>query len=54
MGNVFYRYIGCADTEIIEYSREGEDNPDDNVKLMDHLEFVELELDESEIEIELV
>ena len=54
MGNVFYRYIGCADAEIVEYSRRGGDSDNDNVKLMDHLEFVELELDESEIEIELV
>ena len=54
MGNVFHRYIGCADTEIIGNSREGGYHLDDNIKLMDHLEFVELDLDNSEIEIELV
>ena len=47
MGNVFYRYIGCADTEIIGSSRRGGDSSDDNVKLMDHLEFVELEFNEA-------
>ena len=45
MGNVFYRYIDCADTEIVEYSRRGGDSVDDNIKLVDHLEFVELEFD---------
>ena len=54
MGNVFHRYIGCADTEIIGSSREGRDHSNDNIKLMDHLEFVELEIDNSEIEIEMV
>ena len=54
MGNVFYRYIGCADTEIIGSSRGGGNSVDDNVKLMDHLEFVDLDFDKSEIEIELV
>ena len=43
MGNVVFRYIGCADTETIEYSREGRADTDDNIKLVDHLEFVELE-----------
>ena len=43
MGNVVSRYIGCVDTEIVEYSRGGGDSVDDNVKLMDRLEFVELE-----------
>ena len=39
MGNVFSnRYIHCADTEIIEYSRRGEFNFDDRIKLVDHLE----------------
>ena len=46
MGNVVFRYIGCADTEIVEYSRKSEDSDNDNVKLMDHLEFVELEFNE--------
>ena len=45
MGNVFSRFIGCADTEIIEYSRRGSDCSDDNIKLMDYLEFVELDLE---------
>ena len=45
MGNVFHRYIGCADTEVIGDSRERTDSLDDNVKLVDHLEFVELEFD---------
>ena len=54
MGNVFHRYIGCADTEIIGGSREGGYHSNDNIKLMDHLEFVELEIDNSEIEIEMV
>ena len=43
MGNVVFRYIGCADAEIVEYSRGGGDSADDNVKLVDRLEFVELE-----------
>ena len=47
MGNVVFRYIGCADAEIVEYSRGGGDSADDNVKLMDRLEFVELELDDA-------
>ena len=53
MGNVFHRYNACANIEIIGSSREGEDRLYDNVKLMDHLEFVELDLSTSEIEIEL-
>ena len=53
MGNVFHRYNACADIEITEYSRGSRDRLDDNIKLMDHLEFVELDLDNSEIEIEL-
>ena len=52
MGNVFHRYIGCANTEIIGNSRESRTRLDDNIKLMDHLEFVELGLDNSEIELE--
>ena len=47
MGNVVSRYIGCADIEIVEYSREGGDSADDNVKLVDHLEFIELEFDDA-------
>ena len=43
MGNVVSRYIGCADTEIVEYSRGGGDSADDNVRLVERLEFVELE-----------
>ena len=53
MGNVFHRYIGCTDIEIIGNSRESGSRLDDNIKLMDYLEFVELDLDNSEIEIEL-
>ena len=53
MGNVFHRYIGCADIEIIGNPRECGSRLDDNIKLMDHLEFVELDLSTSEIEIEL-
>ena len=52
MGNVFHRYNACADTEVIEYSRESGYRLDDNVKLMDHLEFVEVGLANSEIELE--
>ena len=47
MGNVVFRYIGCADAEIVEYSRGGGDSADDNVKLVDCLEFVELEFDDA-------
>ena len=54
MGNVVFRYIGCVDTEIIEYSREGRADADDNIKLVDRLdrpsidiEFVELEFDDT-------
>ena len=47
MGNVVSRYIGCVDTEIIEYSRRGGDNIDDNIKLVDHLEFIELEIEDT-------
>ena len=47
MGNVVFRYIGCADTEIVEYSRKSEDSDNDNVKLVDRLEFVELEFDDA-------
>ena len=43
MGNVVFRYIGCADAGIVEYSREGGSGADDNVKLVEHMEFVELE-----------
>ena len=53
MGNVFHRYNTCANIEIIGSSREGEDRLYDNVKLMDHLEFVELDLSTSEIEVEM-
>ena len=53
MGNIFHRYNACADIEIIRSSRESRDSLDDNIKLMDHLEFVELDLNQSEIEIEL-
>ena len=53
MGNVFHRYNTCADIEIIGSSRGSGDSDVDSVKLMDHLEFVELGLDNSEIEIEL-
>ena len=52
MGNVFHRYIGCADIEIIKYPRGSRDSLDDNIKLMDRLEFVELDLSQSEIELE--
>ena len=50
MGNVVFRYIGCADTEIVEYLRGGGDSTDDNIKLVDRLEFVEsieLEFDDA-------
>ena len=54
MGNAFSRYIHCADTEIIEYSRRGGSDTDDNIKLVDHLgspyvdiEFIELEFDDA-------
>ena len=47
MGNVVSRYIGCADVEIIEYSREGGSGADDNVKLVEHMEFVELEFNDN-------
>ena len=47
MGNVVSRYIGCTDIEIVEYSRGGGDSADDNVKLVDCLEFVELEFDDA-------
>ena len=53
MGNVFHRYNACADVEIIRSPRESEARLDDNIKLMDHLEFVELDLENSDIEIEL-
>ena len=43
MGNVVSRYIGCTDIVIIEYSRRGESGSDDHVKLVECLEFVELE-----------
>ena len=49
MGNVFYRFNSCADIEIIEYSRESGCGFDDDNKLVDHLEFVELDLDEYEV-----
>ena len=45
MGNVVSRYIGCTDIEIIEYSRRSKSGSDDNVKLVECLEFVELEFD---------
>ena len=47
MGNVLSRYIGCTDIEIIEYSRRSESGSDDNVKLVECLEFVELEFDDT-------
>ena len=47
MGNVVSRYIGCTDIEIIEYSRRSESGSDDNVKLVECLEFVELEFDDA-------
>ena len=53
MGNVFHRYNACANIEIIGSSRESEDRLDGNIKLMDHLEFVELDLSTSEIEVEM-
>ena len=53
MGNVFQRYNACADIEIIGGPRESGSCLDDSIKLMDHLEFVEVGLDNSEIEIEL-
>ena len=53
MGNVLYRYNACANIETIGDSRESGSCLDDNIKLMDHLEFVELDLSTSEIEIEL-
>lgn len=54
MGNVFSRFNGCVGTEIIEYSRRDSDCDNDSIELMDHLEFVEVGLDGSDIEIELV
>ena len=53
MGNVFHRYNACADIEIIGGPRESGSCLNDSIKLMDHLEFVEVGLDNSEIEIEL-
>ena len=53
MGNVFHRYNACANIEIIGDSRESGSRLDDSIKLMDHLEFFEVGLDNSEIEIEL-
>ena len=53
MGNVFHRYNACADIEIIGGPRESGSCLDDSIKLMDHLEFFEVGLDNSEIEIEL-
>ena len=47
MGNVFSRFNGCVDTEIIEYSRRDSNCNNDNIKLMDRLEFVEVGLDGS-------
>ena len=47
MGNVVFKYIGCADAEIVEFSRGGGDSADDSVRLVERLEFVKLEFDES-------
>ena len=47
MGNAFFRFIGCVDTEIIEYSREGGFDNNDNIKLVGHLGSVELEVDDA-------
>ena len=46
MGNVVSRYIGCVDTEIVEYTRRGGDSIDDNIKLVDHVEFIKLDFKE--------
>lgn len=45
MGNVFYRYIHCADTEIVEYSRKGEFGFDDSIKLVDHLDRPSIDIE---------
>ena len=43
MGNVVSRYIGCVDTEVVEYSRRDGDSTYDNIELVDYMEFIELE-----------
>ena len=50
MGNVFSRYNRCADIEIIEYSRRSEFGVDDNIKLVDHLESSEIDIEWGELE----
>ena len=45
MGNAFSRYIRCIDTEIIEYSRKGGFGSDDNIKLVDHLDRPEIDIE---------
>ena len=47
MGNVVSRYIGCVDTEVVEYTRRGGGSTDDTIKLVDHVEFVELDFEET-------
>ena len=45
MGNVFSRFNGCTDVEIIEYSWRDKSNPDDHARLVECVEFVEIEFD---------
>ena len=47
MGNVVSRYIGCVDTEVVEYTWRGGDSTDDTIKLVDHVEFIELDFEET-------
>ena len=48
MGNVVSRYIGCVDTEVVEYTWRGGDSTDDTIKLVDHVEFIELDFEEAQ------
>ena len=48
MGNVVSRYLACFDTEIIEYTRRGGDSTDDNVRLVDYLEFTDVDVESND------